>query len=194
MQTEIDTWVLLLQEFDIEIRDKKGSENVLADHLSRLITNFNTKEGTLPLPEFFPDEQLFTIQISDPWYADIINFLATGNIPKDLSRGQKDKLLKTAKSYAWDDPYLWKYCSDSVIRRCVPETEFHSVITFCHSDACDGHFGAKKTALKVLQSGFYWPSFIKDASTFCLSCDRCQRMGNISSRNQMPLNPILIVE
>ena len=29
-------WVLCLQEFDIEIEDKKGSENVVADHLSHL--------------------------------------------------------------------------------------------------------------------------------------------------------------
>ncbi|XP_021828635.1 uncharacterized protein LOC110769043 [Prunus avium] len=91
-------WVLLLQEFDIEIRDKKGWENVVADHLSRLITNFNTEEDTLPLRESFPNGQHFALQVSDPCYADIINFLATGNIPKVLSRGQKDKLLKTAKS------------------------------------------------------------------------------------------------
>ena len=29
-------WILLLQEFDLKIRDKSGAENVVADHLSRL--------------------------------------------------------------------------------------------------------------------------------------------------------------
>ncbi|XP_008229105.1 PREDICTED: uncharacterized protein LOC103328489 [Prunus mume] len=186
-------WILLLQEFDLEIRDKKGTENVVADHLSRLVHS-HTEEDLIPLRESFPDEQLFSLKATDPWYADIINYKVTKKIPDDFTRAQKDKLVKTAKYYEWDDPYLWKYCPDQLIRRCVPESEFKSILTFCHSYACGGHFGAKRTALKVLGSGFYWPSLFKDAYEFCATCDRCQRTGNLGPRNQMPQTPILIVE
>ncbi|VVA38853.1 PREDICTED: LOW QUALITY PROTEIN, partial [Prunus dulcis] len=168
-------WTLLLQEFDLVIRDKKGSENVVADHLSRLAQGSNEEEDVLPLRESFPDEQLFTLEAKDPWYADIINYKASKLIPKDLTRAQKDKLVKTSRYYVWDDPYLWKYCPDQIVRRCVSESEFNSILTFCHSSACGGHFGTKKTALKVLQCGFYWPSLFKDAYTYCSTCDRCQR-------------------
>ncbi|CAN6575411.1 unnamed protein product [Malus baccata var. baccata] len=186
-------WILLLQEFDLEIKDKKGSENVVADHLSRLVHS-NTEEDLIPLSESFPDEQLFSLKITDPWYADIINYKVIKKIPDDFTRAQKDKLVKTAKYYEWDDPYLWKYCTDQLIRRCVPEYEFKSILTFCHSYACGGHFGAKRTALKVLESGFYWPSLFKDAFEFCATCDRCQRTGNLGPRNQMPQTLILVVE
>ena len=74
----------------------------------------------------------------------------------------------------------------SIERRCVPETEFKSILDFCHSYACGGHFGAKRTALKVLESGFYWPTIFKDAYLVCKACDRCQRVGKIGSKNQMP--------
>ncbi|KAM1961903.1 hypothetical protein FF1_022008 [Malus domestica] len=93
-------WMLLLQEFDIEIRDKKGSENVVADHLSRMVHN----EESLPIAETFLDEQLLSIKVSEPWYADL------------------------------------------------------------------------------------------DARTFCLTCDKCQRMGNIGARDQMPQVSIFNVE
>ncbi|CAL8993331.1 unnamed protein product, partial [Prunus brigantina] len=81
-----------------------------------------------------------------------------------------------------------------IIRRCVPESEQQSILTFGHALACGGHFGAKKTALKVLQSGFFWPTLFKDAFDFCSKCDRCRKMGNIDRGNEMPLNNILVVE
>ena len=53
-------WILLLQGFDLVIKDKKGSENVVADHLSRLVN----EEVTLKEAEIkdeFPDESLFLV-------------------------------------------------------------------------------------------------------------------------------------
>ncbi|RVW26580.1 Retrovirus-related Pol polyprotein from transposon 17.6 [Vitis vinifera] len=100
-------WILLLQEFDLQIKDKKGVENVVADHF----------------------------QVKTPWYAHIANYLVTGEIPN--------------------------------IRKCVPEDEQQGILSHCHENACGGHFASQKTAMKVLQSGFTWPSLFKDAHIMC---------------------------
>ena len=47
---------------------------------------------------------------------------------------------------------------------------------------------------RYLQSGFYWPTLFKDARKFILSCDECQRVGNISRRQEMPMNYSLVIE
>ena len=48
-------WVLLLQVFDLEIRDRKGVENQVANHLSRLQDN-DKASGEITIREYFPDE------------------------------------------------------------------------------------------------------------------------------------------
>ena len=73
-------WVLLLQEFDPEIKDKKGSDNVITDHLSRLEMIAGKEKGT-ELAENFPDEQLFLLSVQKPWYDDVVNYLACGVMP-----------------------------------------------------------------------------------------------------------------
>jgi hypothetical protein len=186
-------WILLLQELDIEILDKKGTENVVADHLSRLTMDFT--EDATPISETFPDEQLMHIAHNPaPWFADIVNYLVTGQML--LHWGQQDKLkfLSKVKTFLWDDPYLFKYCPDQIIRRCIPKFDQTNVISFCHDHACGGHFSANKTAAKILQCGFYWPTMFADPRAYCTSCECCQKLGSISKRNMMPLNPILIVE
>ncbi|KAH9802357.1 hypothetical protein KPL71_001349 [Citrus sinensis] len=179
------------EEFDLESKDKKGTENVVADHLSRL--NFDTITEPLILNESFPDEQLMSVEVL-PWYADIVNYLVTGKLPEHWTKQDKGKFFAEIKNFFWDDPYLFKYCADQIVRRCVLENEIQNILSFCHEQACGCYFSAKKTATKVLQCGFYWPTIFRDAYTFCSSCDRCQRMGSITRRNMMPLNPILVVE
>ena len=67
-------WVLMLQEFNLEKKDKKGVENVIAYHLSRLIIAQNTHDP--PINDEFPEESLLLVE-STPWYAHIANYLTT---------------------------------------------------------------------------------------------------------------------
>ena len=184
-------WILLLQEFDLEIRDKRGSENLVADHLSRL--PMRIEEGT-PISEFFPEEYLYAVQSYTPWYADIVNYLVAKDLPEDLTRAQADRIRYDSRFYIWDEPYLFRICADQIIRRCIPDNEVRSVLEFCHSLECGGHFGAKRTAHKVLECGFFWPTLHKDAYFFVKSCERCQRTGGITKRDEMPMKYILACE
>ncbi|XP_042005759.1 uncharacterized mitochondrial protein AtMg00750-like [Salvia splendens] len=84
--------------------------------------------------------------------------------------------------------------ADQVMRRCIPEWEQEDVMIHCHTLACGGHFGPKKTKRKILDSGIYWPSIHRDAYEFCKKCPRCQLTGGISARDEMPQIPIIVCE
>ncbi|KAK8499659.1 hypothetical protein V6N12_002131 [Hibiscus sabdariffa] len=185
-------WILLLQEFDLEIRDRKGTENQIADHLSRL-DNRQDCESNIEINENFPDEKIL-YATAMPWYADIVNFLVSGVLPHELSSQGRKKFRHDARYYFWDEPYLFKQCADQMLRRCVPEEEQKDILFHYHTSTCGVHFGGARTAAKVLQSGFYWPTLFKDAHNYYKACDKCQRTGNISRRNEMPLQCILEVE
>ncbi|XP_059650487.1 uncharacterized protein LOC132296295, partial [Cornus florida] len=115
-------WILLLQEFDIDIRDKKGTDNVVADHLSRLLIEKSSEFAAIR--DSFPDEQLLQVSHSTlPWFADIVNYLAVGKIPAHWSKQERDRFFSQVKHFFWEDPELFKYCPDQIIRRCIPKTE-----------------------------------------------------------------------
>ncbi|GJR36031.1 reverse transcriptase domain-containing protein [Tanacetum coccineum] len=147
-------WILLLQEFDVIIRDKKGAENLAADHLSRLE---NPHQGDLEkkeINETFPLETLGMITFhgdsSTPWFADIANYHAGNFVVKGMSSQQKKKFFKDVKHYFWDDPYLFMIGVDQVIRRCVYGQEAVDILTACHNGPTRRHHGANYTAKKSL--------------------------------------------
>ncbi|XP_019089243.1 PREDICTED: uncharacterized protein LOC104733997 [Camelina sativa] len=113
-------WILLLQEFDIEVRDKKGIENGVADHLSRIRI-----DDDVPIRDCLPEEHVYFVDTgsNQPWYADIANYLAAEVEPDQFTGYHKKRFLRELRRYYWDEPYLYKHCSDGVYRRCLAETE-----------------------------------------------------------------------
>nr|GEU39440.1 reverse transcriptase domain-containing protein [Tanacetum cinerariifolium] len=88
-------WVLLLQEFDITILDKKGSKNLAADHLSRFENPHQDVLENKDINEQFTLETLGSLtSYSTPWFADISNFHAGNFIKKGLTSQQKKKFFK----------------------------------------------------------------------------------------------------
>lgn len=55
MKPRLIQWILLLHEFDLEIRNKKGTKNVVTDHLSWLTS---LKKEEFPLDDYFPDDRI----------------------------------------------------------------------------------------------------------------------------------------
>jgi len=201
-------WILLLQEFDMEIVDKKGIKNGVADHLSRMKI-----EDAVPIDDTIPEEQLMVIQEGNkkfkssqfwdemlvveeklPWYADYVNYLSCGEEPPNLSRYERKKFFKDINRFYWDEHYLYTLCKDKIYRRCVSEDEIEGILQHCHGSSYGGHFATFKTVSKILQAEFWWPTIFKDAQEFISKCDSCQRRGNISRRNEIPQNPTLEVE
>ncbi|XP_021717264.1 uncharacterized protein LOC110685112 [Chenopodium quinoa] len=101
-------WVLVLQDFDYEMRDKNRAENVVAGRLSRL-GGARIHEDGLPIEDNLMDNVLYALEAkSEPWYADIVNYLACSAIPPDFTPQQHRMLKHEAKKYIWDDPMLLK--------------------------------------------------------------------------------------
>ncbi|KAD4586075.1 hypothetical protein E3N88_23676 [Mikania micrantha] len=190
-------WILLLSEFDIEIKDKKGAENVAADHLSRLEDPERSEIREEEIGDRFPHEMIDFIEAEKqgmPWFTDLANFLAHGVVIEGMTSLQKRKFFRDASKYVWDDPYLYRVGGDRILRRCVSKKEGLDILRHCHEGLTGGHHGHHSTAQKVFDCRFYWSSVVKDALEFVKKCDPCQRTGNISSKDEMPQNPIQVLE
>ncbi|GJS29376.1 reverse transcriptase domain-containing protein [Tanacetum coccineum] len=98
-------------EFDIEVKDIKETENVAADHLSRIENDESSDDSEVD--DNFPRETLMEINTKDePWFADFANYLVGDIIPKGMTYQQKNKFFSDIKYYFWVEPYLFKVCSD----------------------------------------------------------------------------------
>ena len=105
-----------------------------------------TNMQELPINDFLRDDILLRVTDSDPWYVNIVNFMVSGYVPP----GENKKKLQTkSRCHLWDNPYLYRICSDGLLRRCVPTTEGIQIIKKCHAAPYGGHYGAFCTQAKI---------------------------------------------
>ena len=147
---------------------QKGSENSVADNLSRLHTTSSSE-----ICDTFPDEQLLAVVTKVLWFVHIFNYLVTKYVPKYWNTHQKKKNSYDIQYYFWEEPQLFHVGVDQIFRRCAPKEEQEHILSMCHSSLCGGHFASRKTRAKVLQSGFYWPTLFKDVIKYCKECLKC---------------------
>ncbi|XP_076886709.1 uncharacterized protein LOC143536657 [Bidens hawaiensis] len=170
-------WILLLSEFDIEIKDKKGEENVVADHLSRLEDPKREEIREDAIGDEFPLESndfVDTEKQCMPWFTDFANYLANGVVLKGMTKQQKKKFFLNVHSYVWDDPFFVKIGGDRILRRCVTREEGLDILRHVHEGLTGAHHGAHATTQKIFDYGFYWPTVVKDALKFVKMCDAYQ--------------------
>ena len=100
----ITRWLLLLQEFNINILDRIGKQNTFVDFLSRIQNDNND----VLVEDNFPDEYPFAVSTKTPWFKDIANYLDNGKLPPQLSAREKQDVIKTSAPYSWINGDLYK--------------------------------------------------------------------------------------
>jgi hypothetical protein len=162
---------------------KLGKLNAGPDHLSR-ITN---GEKPMNLEENFPDAHLFSIQVADEYFADIIQYLSTRTAPQEFNTTQKKNLVVRVVDYQLTVGHLYKMGLDIILRRCVLEHEIPRILVESHEGITGGHYAGKAITQKVLRVGLWWPTVHRDSKDYYQKCDVCPRVAKLNRRDEMPL-------
>ena len=122
---KFNKWIVILQEFDLVFQSAKSKKSLV---FAELIAEFPTEEDVVIQDDSFPDEHIFLISTSDPWYGDILIYLQTLKYPTAYSREDRRKLRLHAKNYLIIGDTLYRRAVDSVLRHCLTHEEAEVVL------------------------------------------------------------------
>ncbi|GJR74375.1 reverse transcriptase domain-containing protein, partial [Tanacetum coccineum] len=142
---------------------KKGAENLVADHLSRLENPHQSELEKKEITETFPLETLGMVTFrgddNAPWFSDLANYHAGNFVIKGMSSQQKIKFYKNVKHYFWDDPFLFKIYADQVKAKALPTNDVRVICKFLKS--LFARFGAPRAIISDRGTHFCNDQFAK---------------------------------
>ncbi|GKV40693.1 hypothetical protein SLEP1_g48304 [Rubroshorea leprosula] len=158
------------------------ADNHRADELSKLASSwdFNPQRSTivelLDAPSYTDlavECQLLSTDPSTPrWTTPLINYLQSGELPKDLSAVKMIK--RRAAHFTLLDNQLYKRAASMPLLRCLTPYEVEYAVREVHKGVCGTHIDGKTLAWKLLRHGYYWPTMVEDAQSYVLKCLTCQ--------------------
>lgn len=143
--SKLSRWSMLLQQYDMAIKHRKGSENVVPDALSRSLEAVETlKKG---------------------WYTNMYNKVQENaeNFPDFKIENQKLFKLVPSLADTMDYTFAWKICVPEDLRKEVLSQEHDHVF----------HPGYEKT-IQRLKVRYYWPNMAKQTKRFVQACRTCK--------------------
>ena len=124
----------------------------------------------------------------------IIHLLNTGYAPKYYTTWKKKQLVVKATNYTLIARQWYKLGPDEILHRCVLNHERKWVMAEAHVGVLGGHYSRKETMHEILQARVWWPIVHMDTRKYCHNCDKCQRTGKPSRRDEMPLVPQITLQ
>jgi hypothetical protein len=184
-------WIIILQEFDLEFAKSKAKKSLV---FAELICDLpHTDEDTEP-NDSLPDESMFLISTSDPWYGDILLYLQTQHFQPSISRDERRRIRHHSKRYLIIGDTLYHHGIDIVLRHCLTHEEVEQVLNDCHLGACGGHLSGMATTQKILRAGYFWPSIFKDCIEAVKKFPPCQIFQRKARTHPTPLHPIVVID
>lgn len=104
---------------------------------------------------------------------------------------QKRQLIFKPMSYTIIVDTLYEKRKNDILRWCIISSKIPFILKECHDDMVGGYFAGDVTARKILQSGYWWPTYFLDCRTYTKQGNACQRLGKPTDYFAMPLTLIL---
>lgn len=171
-------WSIFLQQYDFEIKYRKGALNRVADALSR---------QPLPGSTSDPDTQELCIVEDAPdcaWYqrkkAEVEN--TPESVPDYCIRD--NRLFR----HFWDSSDYTEPDLTDPWKLCVPKTLRKTVLEENHDAPHAGHMGIAKTIARI-SLRYYWPGMFRDIAKYVRSCVTCQRYKPLQQQPAGKMQP-----
>ena len=175
----ITRWALVLAEYDYEIEYLKGTENVVADPLSRSVAVITQrKEGVFNAADIFNPSTTRTAQLKDPSWQHILVAIENNQVGNLDPKLLEQYTLEEGCLYMIENPDK-EEDKPIKLRLCVPADLTIHALKLCHDVSISGHYGITKT-LQRAKELFYWPKMnvqIKHHVQTCLTCQRRNWQG-----------------